>query len=333
MQVHLPPGAASAIGSLPHTDAHAAAALALEVHPDLPAIPSLPHRSPVEGMLAQSAVGIRGVTFDAQGCLIVDADRLDPLAPITTDLGDDAFTGFRAFLDAANGRRGPVKWQLTGPITLGLALVRRGAPLNLAFELASRAIRCRLRVVHRAVTDALPGASQVVFLDEPALTQLMRPDFPIATDVAIDLVSGALASIEATAMVGLHCCGSSDWAAVLASGPSILSIPVHPDLVQSAGYLASFLDGGGVIAWGAVPTDRPIASSSDRYWEGLAALWCDLVRAGCDAIRLRTQSLVTPACGLAGHDVRAAELALRLAAEVAERVHGQAVATRMAIGA
>jgi hypothetical protein len=113
----------------------------------------------------------------------------------------------------------------------------------------------------------------------------------------------------------------------------VLSVPVQADLVQCAGYLAAFLEGGGIVAWGAIPTDQPVAVTCDRYWEGLASLWCELVKLGCDAVRLRTQSLITPACGLAGHDVKAAEHVFELTSQVSDRVHGQAAATRMAIGA
>jgi hypothetical protein len=57
------------------------------------------------------------------------------------------------------------------------------------------------------------------------------------------------------------------------------------------------------------------------------------VQLGGDPVRLRTQALITPACGLALHDEAQAAQVLRLTNEIAERVHGQAVATRLTIGA
>ena len=128
MTVHLTAGAATGIGSLPHVDPYAAAAFVLERLPDLPAIPSLPQRSPAESMLAQAAAGIPGVDVDAQGGLVVDRATVDPWVPIETDLDGDAFGGLRGFLDVAQGWRGPVKWQFTGPITFGLALLRPASP-------------------------------------------------------------------------------------------------------------------------------------------------------------------------------------------------------------
>jgi hypothetical protein len=72
-----------------------------------------------------------------------------------------------------------------------------------------------------------------------------------------------------------------------------------------------------------VPTDRPVASASDRYLRDLSALWGALVQQGCDPARLRNQALVTPACGLALHDEAQAALVLRLTNEVAARVREQ----------
>jgi hypothetical protein len=333
MQVELPAGVVTGVGSLPHVDALAAAAFVLEHQPDLPAVPSLPRRSPHEGMLAQAVVGVRGVSVGEDGDLVVDPRRVDPVVQILPDLDHEAFGGLRAFLELAKGRTAPIKWQFTGPVTLGLALTHMGVPASRAFDTAIRAVRVHLRAIHKAVLEALPAAPQVIVLDEPGMSALMCPGFPVPPDAAIDLVSGALAAIESTAMSGVHCCGDGDWAAILATGPGVLSVPVHADLVKVAGYLSSFLEQGGWLAWGVVPTDRPVGTSPDRYWKELAGLWCELVQGGVDPARLRRQALVTPACGLALHSIEGATLVADLVAQVAQKVRGQAVATRMFIGA
>ncbi|MDQ3758235.1 MAG: hypothetical protein M3394_10345, partial [Actinomycetota bacterium] len=93
------------------------------------------------------------------------------------------------------------------------------------------------------------------------------------------------------------------------------------------------LDRGGLVAWGVVPTDRPLGAASDPLWRRLSEVWADLAAAGCDPIRLRQQALLTPACGLANHDAPQAAHILDLTLGVAERVHSQAVAVRMSVGA
>ena len=198
--------------------------------------------------------------------------------------------------------------------------------------MAVRAVRARLGPF-AAVAAALPKAEQVVFFDEPSFTAALVDSSLIAPDAAVDLLSTALAALEPDVSAGVHCCAEGDVAALVSAGPSVLSLPVHRGLTASAGYLASFLEGGGWIAWGAVPTNQPLGSTVDPWWRELGGVWCDLVGAGCDPVMLRRQSLITPACGLAGHRAEQAEFVLDLTNQLAVRVGEQAVATRLNVGA
>lgn len=331
-RAQLPSGIATGIGSLPHRDAAAAATFALSSL-GLPAIPTLPKRSPAEGMIPQALVGLTGITVGQYGSIAFDAKVVDPQAPVVTDLNHDAFGGWRAFLAAANGRVAPVKWQFVGPVTLGLALARAGLSSDVAFDVAVRAVRCRVRQLVDIVANALPGCRQVVFIDEPTLDELMNAGFPMPPDATVDLVSAALAAIETVAVTGLHVCATADIASLVAMGPDVLSVPVDARLLESAGYLARFLDDGGTIAWGAVPTDGPIANSAERPWRKLSDLWCELVHRGADPARLRQQSIITPECGLGTHTPAVAERIHRITTEISDRVRDQASATRFSLGA
>jgi hypothetical protein len=328
-------GAAIGVGSLPHRDASAAAAFAIGEF-DIATIPSLPKRSPAETMIAQAVVGLPGVSLGQYGSIAVDATRTTDDAPIVTDLAHDAFAGVRSFLELAakvrlDGAR--VKWQFVGPVTLGVALQRAGLPSDAAFSIAVKAVRSHLGDLSAAISDVLPRSPQLVLLDEPWLDQLMTPDFPIPPDEAIDLMSSGMATLTPAATVGIHCCTMPDVATMLAAGPGVISIPVSDDLVDWAGYITRFLDEGGVIAWGAVPTDGPLGASAERHWRALSDLWCSLVQRGCDPVTLRRQSLITPTCGLATHSVSVARRVARQTGEVAKRVKDQAGATRFALGA
>jgi hypothetical protein len=310
--VQLPSGIATGIGGLPHRDASEAAAFVLRTM-ELPAIPTLPRRSPAEGSMAQAMVGMQGITVGQYGSIAVDANLVDPEAPIVTDLEHDAFLGFRTFLEVAREQQysGPVKWQFVGPVSFGL-----------------------VQHLLDAVEVALPGSQQLVFIEEPALVDLMQPGFSIAPDTAIDLVSGALAMVEASSAVsGLHVCGLTDIPSQLAAGPAILSLPVRPEIAESAGYLMRFMEQGGYIAWGVVPTTGPILTSAERPWRQLCALWCELVQRGADPVLLREHAIITPECGLASHTPAVAERVHRSAAEVSRRVRDQATASRWVLGA
>lgn len=351
--INLRVGTASAIGSLPHRHVDAAVAVAMAACPDLPAAPSLPRLDRRELMLSQGAWGLRGVTIGADGALVVDG-KLDPVDPFRAESPDSepdartahldfdragagiagpAFAGLRAFLGSNRRRTGPMKLQLTGPVTLGLGLMAAGAPADEAFATAAAAVRQRATVMLSEATRIAPLSAKVVFVDEPGLVALSQRDFPLAPDAAVDMVSSALAAIEPFAVTGLHCCGDTDWRLALATGPQIVSMPTDSSINDHAGALGMHLDAGGWIAWGAVPTNRPFGTEPGRLWKALSETWCELVQRGCDALRLREQALVTPECGLAGHDSVQAELILSLTAELAERVRRQSFGVRLSVGA
>ncbi|MFZ8997481.1 MAG: hypothetical protein ACO225_03390 [Ilumatobacteraceae bacterium] len=325
------PAATFGIGPLPHRSARDAAVFSFDAF-DVPAIPSLPRRSPAESSIAQALSGVPGVSGVHHGT--VEVDRLDPGAPVETDVHSESFVGFRAFLDEARRRQytGPVKWQFAGPVSVGIALVRAGAPPSVAFEVAASAVSGHLRALADEVTGALPGVQQLVVLDEPLIAGFFGNDFPIDPDGAIDIVSTAMASIEDRVTTGLHTCSATAACALVEAGPQLLSLPVSESVLDSVGRLETFLQRGGRIAWGAVATEGPIGVTSTRSWHRLSMIWCDLVNRGCDAERLRQQSLLTPQCGLAGHSNAVAERVCLILRDVSRSVRSSAAAARLLLG-
>jgi hypothetical protein len=333
----LEPGTPSAVGSLPHLDAGEAADQALLLQPELPTAPQLPRRHPLEGMLAQVTTGMSGVSVGEDGWkLDVDRRRLGT-GDVDAPIDPVAFGGTRTFLDAAAaaGRDGrPVKVQVTGPVTLGLALLDGGARPAKAWSLAADVVGGRIKALLAEVGRALPGSPAVLVLDEPGLTAYPRPGFPLGAEDTIDLLSSALATAGSDDVVaGVHCCGPTDWRLVLHAGPDLVSLPVDAAVGDDAAGLSGFLDRGGWISWGAIPTDRPLGDREDVHWRRLNTLWGDLSRNGCDPTRLRMQSLVTPACGLALHREAQVATIYGLVRRMAERVQDQAIAARMSAGA
>lgn len=300
---------------LPNDDALAAVALAIDAF-DLASVPVLPN-------LPGPTAAERTVELARSG----SSGRL---------IEDRSFAAFRAIVDTAGTGSldgSPVVWQHVGPVTLGVALCDAGLDVEPAFERAVEVTRANVVELADAIAEALPSSPQLVVFDEPALAELMSPDFPIPPDQAVDLMSSAMAAVATRATAGIQCARPCDLATMLASGPGVISVPVDPGLVEWAGYLARFHEDGGVVAWGLVPSDSPVALSADRYWRALSDLWCELVRRDCDPVALRRQSMITPGGRLDEHTVAMAERVLRMTAEVSARVKDQANATRFALGA
>ena len=319
----LRPGAATGVGSLPHRSAGEAARFALGEY-DLPAIPSLPRRCPAESMIAQAVVGINGVTAGQYGSLAVDTSVVDPDAPVITDICTHNFYGMRRFIEHAVevGFEGTVKWQFVGPVTLGVALTRAGLADDVAFAVAGRAVRSHVSTLSTAIGTELPRSPQIIVIDEPWFGELLQPGFPIAPDTAIDLLSGAMACVSDVATVGVHCCSVADVPSLIATGPDVLSLPMRSSLAGAAGYLGKFVETGGRVAWGVVPTDGPMFVSPDRHWRELVDLWRELDERGVDLELLRARSLVTPHCGLGSHTPIVAERVCRAVREIGRRIAG-----------
>jgi hypothetical protein len=330
----LPVGLSTGIGHLPHCDPGDAVEFVLRHTPRLPAAPSLPARSRREGMVAQAAAGIQGVTVHDDGTLDLDPALVDPEAPLgDLDFAGDAYGGLRAFLTAVSDRDGPIKVSITGPVTLGVALHAAGLDADVAFAVAGRAVRRRAAALADHLLRRVPQAQLVMFVDEPAMASLTAPGFPIGPTEGVDLVSGAMAVVEHVAVTGLHCCAPADYRLLLGAGPRILSIPVEGGVERHAGLLGDHLDRGGWVAWGAVPTDGPVGPTVERHWRRLSALWCELSADGCDPTLLRTNAIITPVCGLAHHGVTQAEQVMELTGRLASRLQDQAVGVRLAAGA
>jgi hypothetical protein len=333
--VRLPVGLATSIGSLPHCDPSEAVDFIVHAQPRLPAAPTLPARSRREGMVALAAYGVQGIEVNADGSLTIEDAFLDPEAPLTDPgFSSDAFVGLRAFINAVGDRTGPIKVSVTGPVTFGIALNAAGIEPELAFRIAASAVDQRARALGTYIGQRVPQAQVVTFLDEPAMGSAMFPEFPIRPLDAVDLVSGALAAIEPLSITGLHCCGTADWRLLMQAGPQILSLPTDGGIESAAGALAAYLERGGWVAWGAVPTDRPIGTTVDRLWRMLSLLWWTLVEeGGGDPVQLCTQSMITPACGLWRHGIPQAQQVLQFTNRLAERLHDQAIGVRLTVGA
>ncbi len=323
-------GTATAIGSLPHLDPVAAAAYSFARFPDLPTVPSLPARGAHEGMIQQGLRGLGGVEFAASGALSVEVPRLS-----AGELEQEVMLteSFDAFVSAAQGHPGWIKLHVTGPATLALALMSAGLP----FEQSIRAGGFACRSVAAAQLDALrvaaPDARFLVTLDEPSIS-LLACELTMTQHMgALDEVSRVIAELKHSATTGLHCCAEADWNLLIDTGPEVLFSPLETGILALPEPLSAHLDRGGWVCWGVVPTAQPVGSTGDHLWKRLASSWCDLVRAGCDPVRLRTQALVSPECGLGGQGESQADRIVELTHRVAERVHDQVVAVRFAMGA
>jgi len=315
----LPSLATTGIGSLPHTQLELALQQALLL--DIPAAPQLPRRDAAEYMVPQALEGLHGLRADAEGNAELDigdwrrgAATLDARLDRALEKDDGvqrffpsagAWQALRPFLWEVEQRRlAFAKVQLAGPFTLRWVLrTTRGEPLASLAEGKAierqifRLVLARSLALVRRLRET--GTKAIVFLDEPGLYAYDRRD-PRHLVALQELRVLVLALKREGALVGVHCCGNTDWGALLGLGFDIVSLDARLSLtpILATGAFEQFHEEGGTLALGIVPTDF---SATDDVGE-----LCDLASTLLPAEPLK-RAMLTPACGLALRSVQDAE--------------------------
>ncbi len=301
------------VGSLPHDDAADAAAFVFSTT-DLPYLPQLPNLDPSEGMLRQWGDGLCGAGGSDDGIGLRFGE------PTLTDA--EAFGGAAAMLELLDGPE--IKTQFTGPVTLWLALLAAGCPGDGLWECVVEGLSDRLLAHVDTIQAARPGVEIIAVMDEPALVMFApgRSDGPIPIEAAAEAISGVLAG--APVPVGIHVCGDTDWGMVAGLEPAWLSwdlAGLGDGFLESTDAIAEIVSQGTGIMWGMVPTD-PAPIDLDRIRSRYGTAVTRLVLEGAPVGALTTESIVTPACGLAGTTVGGAGVVMDRLREVAEVVDG-----------
>ena len=337
---------ATGVGTLPLSEPESAVEYVLGQLPEVPFWPQLVKRSPWEDMVIQAAPGLPGLKIDLEERRVDVDPEADLVAEMTRfyeadlsgDLSSLALTletapGYFTLVEKVTQNRGSVerlKGHVTGPVTFGLAVKdAEGRPVLHNPEL--------MEAISRGL--GLKGAWQVlnfpaglepglIFLDEPGLSGFGSAFMSLEKDEAIKLLNSAAEPIRNVGgLVGIHVCGNTDWSMVLAADIDVANFDAFgfgEGFVLYTKEIEAFLERGGVLAWGIVPT---LDYTGQETAEGLAAhldeLIGHLVGQGMDRSKIIEQSLLTPACGLGVLSVANAEAILNLLVETSRLVRGE----------
>ena len=318
--------AATGIGSVPFTDPQETVALILETLPQIPYWPQMVRLGYLEDMTAQAARGLPGFSVDeAKRRVAVDPDipREEALARfyeaiLSGDLTPFAFAepdarGFFVLLEAVRRKGCPgsaLKGQLSGPVTFaGVVKDAAGKPILYDREL-TQAVCAGLgrKLAWQAEQFRQLGKAPVLFFDEPYLSGFGSAYLPISREEVIDILTQALeaarGAVSGPLNLGIHCCGNTDWSLLLNAPIDIISFDSYgyfESLRLYAPDLTSFLDRGGWLAWGLVPTLDPEEFKKEttddlwqRFQQQVAKLAQDLKTGPKDIL---SRALLTPACG------------------------------------
>ena len=348
-----PAGLATGIGSLPFTDAQPALALIGDHLPKIPHWPQLPQRGSGEHFVHQFLQPLidHGLLRVDEGRRFFDTDKHTLPERLTAfyescleaESGDalhighfmppgDSAAGLYAFLEHLTAGTFPptdyVKGQIVGPLTVGLTVNdHQGRPAYYHDELRDVLVRT-LAVAAHGQASALQqsGKQAIIFVDDPAISAWgSRLHLALDRDAIrkdLDAIFSAIRS--AGAISGLHACQAIDWSIALSTSVQILSVDAYRyggSLKPHVKALRGFMEAGGVIAWGIVPTlDDPFSVTVEALFKRLNELWRQLFDEEPQREILVRQSLITPACGLGLLSRSRAERIYRLTDHLSQRI-------------
>ena len=323
------------IGSMPHTDPQEACAHITHYLKDIPAWPQLPKRAFLENMYAQYSQGFPGVVIkEDEKKIYVDssqdtAQSLERLyaAFLENDadkypVGPEYAAGLYRFLSLPNLSPLLVKGQVTGPVTWGLTVTDDTGKSILYDDVLGDAVPKLLKLKAAWQEKQLKQICRdtIIFVDEPYMSAFGSVSVMLSREKVISLLEEVFSGISG--LKGIHCCGNTDWSLIMDTTVDILSFDAY-NYAQSLNLypaeVKKFLDRGGAVAWGIVPSDEgsianeSAASLKDRLEEAMAPFTRQDIRFR----QLIEQGLLTPSCGLGSiATVEAAVRALELLAEL-----------------
>jgi hypothetical protein len=307
----------TAMAVMPHRNVDRALEYALSL--DVPFWPQLPLVSYFEDMYVQASENFPGILLDMeQRTLRFSMDKFtteleQALArfddPEFFDISSTYSVVYQRFLQRDDlADRPAIRGQLEGPISFGMnvhdqddrPIIFNDEIRPFMLEFMARRVNVQLARLKAINPNAF------MFVDEPGLQFIFSGMSGYGDIVAKKDMEMFFSLIERPR--GVHLCGNPDWDFLLGLDLDVLSLDMYSNGERFVSYVRSirkFLDRGGILIWGIVPTNvEPFTSESiDSLDKRLAELWTALDRNGIDKDHLLSRSMLSPAtCCLVNPD-------------------------------
>lgn len=307
----------TAMAVMPHRDVDRALDCALSL--DVPFWPQLPLVSYYEDMYVQASENFPGIVLDMdQRTLRFSMEKFaheleQALArfddPEYFDISPTFSVVYHRFLQMADlAARPAIRGQLEGPVSFGLnvhdqddrPLIFNDEVRPFMLEFMAKRVNVQLARLKAINPNAF------MFVDEPGL-QFIFSGMSGYGDVAARADMDFFFSLIDRPR-GVHLCGNPDWDFLLGLDLDVLSLDMYTNGERFVSYVPSirkFLDRGGILIWGIVPTNfEPFEQEGvDSLDKRLEQLWAALDRSGIDKAHLLSRSMLSPAtCCLVNPD-------------------------------
>ena len=298
----------TAMAVMPHKDVDRALEMALSL--DIPFWPQLPRVSYYEDMYVQASEHFPGIVLDlGKRTLRFSMDKfvrefeetLSHFAePEYFDVSETFSVVYQRFLKMDLSGRPAIRGQIEGPISFGMNVVDQdGRPIlfddtirPFLLEVMAKRANVQLNRLKEKNGNAF------MYIDEPGLQFLFSALSGFGDQAAKGDLNTFFSLIERPR--GIHLCGNPDWDFLLGLDLDILSLDVYTNGEVFSSYAPSirkFLDRGGVLSWGIVPTNfEPFGKENlESLIQRLSRMWDHLQGKGIDLQFLLSRSILSPA--------------------------------------
>lgn len=306
----------TAMAVMPHKDADRALEMAMSL--DIPFWPQLPLLSYYEDMYVQAAEHFPGILLDLENRTLRFSTEKFSLEledamqrfqePEYLDISPEYSEVYHRFLKTDLSDRKAIRGQLEGPVSFGFNVQdENDRPILFndtvrPFMMEFMAQRVNVQLNRLKILN--PNA--FMFVDEPGLQYIFSAMSGYNDITAKEDLETFFSLIDRPR--GVHLCGNPDWGFLLGLDIDILSMDVYSNgeiIVSYHKAIQNFLDRGGVLVWGIVPTNfEPFGKESTEALESrLIQMWDRLSAKGIDRELLLSRSLLSPAtCCLVNPD-------------------------------
>jgi hypothetical protein len=328
-------GLTTAMGILPHTNLQDAQRLTLSL--DIPFWPQLPHFRFREDMYVQFAEHFPGIVIDEVKKSIVFshqrfASEIDEYLekssmPEYFALTEESSAVFNGFLAKNLSQYPMIHGQTVGPISFGLKICdedRKPMIYNdFVREILYDFLLHKITWQYNQLKKVHPNP--FVWLDEPGLEMIFNSLSAYTYEVAFVEYGAFLSKLPGPK--GVHLCGNPDWAFLLNSKLDILSVDAFSwghILVRYVDEVKEFLQRGGIISWGIVPTltSELTSETAKSLTDRLLELWKFLNKHGLDDDLLYDRSWLAPSrcCLINGDGTKSIDHSYALLREISDNL-------------
>lgn len=344
------------IGSLPHKNPDEAMRIVEQNFSQIPFFPQLANISKNEDMMLQFLEGLPTFSPDKSEKFILNSESEEFLSGLEEFFSDyeeimsdinsplldkyaiskkssSTFEKFEQFIKEHKPKF--AKGQIVGAFTLctslndqnGRAVIYDETLRDIIVKLLTLKVLWQIKRIKSANSETIP----IIFMDEPSVSQIGSSAYlTISENDVISMINEISEVIKSNgALSAMHCCGKCDWRIPIKTGVNIINFDAYTYGQNFNVYhkeISKFLNNGGKIAWGFVPTlDGEILRRLNT--ENLVQKFHDsvnyLTKNGINEKLILDNSLITSSCGAGGLSVKDAELAMRLVKELSDRLKNE----------